>query len=86
MMRFFRSLAMTVTFLCLVGGYASAQTEVTGTNNGQLLQAGDQALQTGGNVSQPAARTVQTGEDALKVGEQALQSAASQSSNAAQLK
>lgn len=84
MMRFFRSLAMTVTFLCLAGGYASAQTEVTGTNNAQLLQAGDQALQTGGNVSQPAASAVQTGENALKVGEQALQSAASQSSNAAQ--
>lgn len=84
MMRFFRSLAMTVTFLCLAGGYASAQTEVTGTNNAQLLQAGEQASQTGGNVSQPAASAVQTGENALKAGEQALQSAASQSSNAAQ--
>ncbi|CAM1641276.1 MotA/TolQ/ExbB proton channel [Bartonella choladocola] len=87
MMRSLTRLVTAAAFLCLAGGYASAQNEVQQTTGNQVLQAGEQAgekaLQTGENVLHSGESAVQTGENALKAGEQALQSAASETESTA---
>ncbi|WP_295963015.1 tonB-system energizer ExbB [uncultured Bartonella sp.] len=94
MTRYFTRLVVATAFLCLAGGYASAQTETPQPTGSQVLQAGEQAgekalqtgenaVQAGENAVQAGENPVQAGENTLKAGKQALESAASETANTA---